>query len=169
MSVKPSARSSSSATYRGAKQMLLEMGNRTVVVSGGASWANDWDKPSTPAAPADETVVRNRRRLCVMCMTTSLEFSARAIAPTSSLELALELVEEAPVGRLRNELVRRRLNHAGFAQAQRVEAKRVFRIVITPPAIRDLLQRLQRVIVTRREAPIDDHARGSRGIAEAEV
>src|SRR6476620_6930677 len=156
MSVKPSARSSSSATYRGAKQMLLEMGNRTVVVSGGASWANDWDKPSRPAAPADETVVRNRRRLCVMCMTTSLEFSARAIAPSSSLELALELVEEAPVGRLRNELVRRRLNHAGFAQAQCVEAKRIFGIVFSPPCIGNFLERLQRQIIAWCKSPIDD-------------
>src|SRR6516162_9776516 len=112
MSVNPSARSSSSATYRGAKQILLEIGNRTVVVTGGASWANDWDKPSRPAAPADETAVRNRRRLCVMCMRASLESSARAIAPSLSLELALELVEEAPVGALRNNLVRRRFDHA---------------------------------------------------------
>src|SRR5262249_56151411 len=102
MSVNPSARSSSSATYRGAKQILLEIGNRTVVVSGGASWANDWDKLSRPAAPADETVVRNRRRLCVMCMRTSLESSARAVAPSSSLELVLELVEKTPIRALGN-------------------------------------------------------------------
>src|ERR1700750_1718363 len=111
MSVKPSARSSSSATYRGAKQMLLEMGNRTVVVSGGASWANDWDTPSRPAAPADETVVRNRRRLCVMCMRTSLQSSATVIAPSSSLQLAFELVEETPICCVGNDLVGARFDH----------------------------------------------------------
>src|SRR6516165_7385597 len=142
ISVKPSARSSSSATYRGAKQMLLEIGNRTVVVSGGASWANDWDKPSRPAAPADETAVRNRRRLCVMCMRTSLESSARAIAPSSSLELALELVEEAPVGCVGDHFVGREFDHAGFAQPQRIEANRILGIIVTPFVVRDLLQRL---------------------------
>src|SRR5215471_20537942 len=72
MSVKPSARSNSSATYRGAKQMLLEIGNRTVVVSGGASWANESGAPVSHAAPADESVARKRRRLCVDCMTLLL-------------------------------------------------------------------------------------------------
>src|SRR5262249_39006661 len=133
MSVNPSARSSSSATYRGAKQMLLEMGNRTVVVSGGASWANDWDRPSRPAAPADETAVRNRRRLCVMCMRTSLESSARAIAPSLSLELALELGEEAPVGSLRDDPVGARLDDARLTQTQGPEPNRVFGFVFPPP------------------------------------
>src|SRR5215831_3227618 len=117
MSVNPSARNSSSATYRGAKQILLEIGNRTVVVSGGASWANDWDKPSRPAAPADETVVRNRRRLCVMCMRTSLEILREGnCAPSLSLKLALEFVEEPPIGRIGDDLVGGRLDHARFAE-----------------------------------------------------
>src|SRR5262245_43619223 len=145
--------------------MLLETGNRTVVVSGGVSWANDWDKPSRPAAPADEIAVRNRRRLCVMCMRTSLESSARAIAPSLSLELALELVEEAPVGRLRDELVGRQLDHARVTQPQRVEAKRVVGIILAPFVVRDFLQRLQRIVVARGKAAIDDLARRSHRVA----
>src|SRR5258707_6608372 len=148
MSVKPSARSSSSATYRGEKQMLLEMGNRTVVVSGGVSWANDWDKPSRPAAPADDTAVRNRRRLCVMCMRPSLESSARAIAPSLSLELAFELVEETPVGALRDDLAGRRFDHARFVQSQRIEPDRVLGVIVAPACILDFLHRLQRIVVT---------------------
>src|SRR5262249_53728296 len=170
MSVNPSARSSSSATYRGAKQILLEIGNRTVVVSGGASWANDWDKPSRPAAPADETVVRNRRRLCVMCMRTSLEILREGnCAPSLSLELALELVEEAPVGCVGDHFVGREFDHAGFAQPQRIEANRILGIIVTPFVVRDLLQGLQRIVVPRRKPAVDDLARGSRGIAQAKI
>jgi hypothetical protein len=43
---------------------------RTVVVSGGASWADEGRVPKRPAAPTDESVARNRRRLCVVCMMT---------------------------------------------------------------------------------------------------
>src|SRR5262249_16377368 len=128
-------------------QMLLEMGNRTVVVSGGASWANDSDKPSRPAAPADETAVRNRRRLCVMCMRTSLESSARAIEPSSSLQLALELIENPPVGALRDEGWRAGLDHARLAQPQGVKADRIIGIVVAPACVGNLLHRLKRIVV----------------------
>ncbi len=42
----------------------------------------------------------------------------------SRLQLALELVEEAPVGAVGDELVRAGLDHADLVQAERVEAQR---------------------------------------------
>jgi hypothetical protein len=47
------------------------MGNRTVVVSGGASWANELGRPMRHAAPVDERLVKKPRRLCVKYMKTS--------------------------------------------------------------------------------------------------
>src|SRR6516225_7329917 len=72
MSVKPSARKSSSATYCGAMQMPAIFASRTVVVSGGPSWAHEAAAPMRPATPADESVDRKRRRLCVDCIMGSL-------------------------------------------------------------------------------------------------
>src|SRR6516165_8012513 len=71
--------------------MLLEMGKRTVVVSGGASWATDWDKPSRPAAPADETAVRNRRRLCVQ-LPSRRRFETKAEAALYAARSAQSLL-----------------------------------------------------------------------------
>src|SRR5215471_10459236 len=42
---------------------------RTVVVSGGASWAKDPPRPSKLAAPANDTDARKSRRLWNLCMT----------------------------------------------------------------------------------------------------
>src|SRR6516165_2363020 len=74
MSVKPSARRSSSATYWGVMQMPAIFASRTVVVSGGPSWASELCAPIRPAAPAADTVARKRRRLCagcIMCLLSS--------------------------------------------------------------------------------------------------
>src|SRR5919197_2979243 len=87
----------------------------------------------------------------------------------STLQLALKLVEEAPVGRLSDELVRRQLDHPGFAQAQRVEAQRVLGIVDPPRVVGNFLQGLQRIVVARGEATIDDRTRCRFRIATAEV
>ena len=77
ISAKPSARSSSSATYCGAMQMPAFFAKRMVVISGGFSWVNESRAPMRLAAPTDESVVRKRRRLCVECITCflSLEVS----------------------------------------------------------------------------------------------
>src|SRR5262245_24480140 len=67
--MKPSARSSSSAMYVGALQMRVPVGMRTVVVSGGASWAKDSPRPRRLATPANDTDARKSRRLWNLCMT----------------------------------------------------------------------------------------------------
>jgi len=73
-SIKPSARSSWSATYWGAQQMPALFASRMVVVSGGLSWADEPRAPMTLPAPADASMERKRRRLCVDCITCLLSF-----------------------------------------------------------------------------------------------
>ena len=64
--------------------MLRPLMSLRVVVSGGASWANEDRAPTRLAAPTDENVERKRRRLCVDCITVllSLEFSIGHVSPT---------------------------------------------------------------------------------------
>jgi hypothetical protein len=71
----------------------------------------------------------------------------------SRLQLAFELVEKAPIGVFRDDLLRRFFDCAVFAQAQRIEADRVLGIVVTPFVVRKVLQRLQRIVVALGEAP----------------
>src|SRR4029077_11624081 len=105
MSVKPSARSSSSATYRGAKQMAGILGRRTVVVSRSPSAASARGARMRPAAPANEIVVRKQRRVCVV------DIGSLPLLQRSRLQLAFELVEEAPICAVGDDLLRARLDH----------------------------------------------------------
>src|ERR1700687_5713963 len=88
-SVNPSARKSSSATYWGAIQILATFPNRMVLVSGGPSCANEASAPNKPAAPADDSVAKNPRRLCMDGMIrppiikATMEQQARAEAPVN--------------------------------------------------------------------------------------
>src|SRR6266446_2705582 len=110
MSVKPSARSSSSATYCGAIQMTGCLISRTVVVSSAPSAACNGGAWSRPAAPANERVVKNRRRVWVIGIR---------VPPCQRLclQLAFELVQEAPIGAVGDDLLRARLDEARFVQA----------------------------------------------------
>src|SRR5215470_11261553 len=90
-------------------------------------------------------------------------------AMRSALQLALELVEEAPVGGLGDDLGGGGLDDAGFAQAQRIEPDRVLRVELAPPVVAHFLQALQRVVVSRREAAVDHPPRCPCRIAGAEV
>src|SRR5262249_12790679 len=69
-SLNPSARSNSSARYCGATQIEGSWINRMRVVSDGSSaFVGFARRPTSPAAPADDSVVKKRRRLCTSCMT----------------------------------------------------------------------------------------------------
>jgi len=79
--VNPSARSSSSAIYRGASQKIGWFPNRISLVSGGRSAASDFSlssspaapTPASPAAPANAAaLVRKRRRLWTIGKSSSL-------------------------------------------------------------------------------------------------
>src|SRR4029077_11242894 len=72
MSVKPSACSRPPTTYCGAMQILRFLASRMVVVSGGASWATEFEGPMSPAATADDNVARKRRRSCIVYIMGSL-------------------------------------------------------------------------------------------------
>src|SRR5262245_40673289 len=58
----------------------------------------------------------------------------------SRLQLSFELVEEAPIGVFRDDLLRRFFDCAVFAQAQRIKPDRVLGIVVTPAIVRKVLQ-----------------------------
>ena len=63
------------------------------------------------------------------------------------LQLLLQLVEEAPIRALSDQLLRTRLDEADLVQTQSVETERVLGIGITPSAIRQVLQNRQRHLV----------------------
>src|SRR5262249_15497084 len=61
----------------------------------------------------------------------------------SCFQLALELVPEAPIRAIGEDLVRTGLDHARVVQAKRVEAYRILRIVVAPLRVGDFSHRLQ--------------------------
>src|SRR5262245_14696294 len=69
-----------------------------------------------------------------------------ALSVSLTLQLLLQLVEEAPVGPLLEDFLWAGLDHPGFVEAQRVEADGVGRVVVSPFAVGDLLQRLDGVV-----------------------
>jgi hypothetical protein len=66
----------------------------------------------------------------------------------SGFQFTFELVEEAPVGALGNQLVRTGLDHPRLVQAQSLEPQRVLGVVLAPAAVRDVGQRLKCIIVS---------------------
>src|ERR1700745_3309204 len=97
--------------------------------------------PREPAAPANERVVRKRRRVCIIVIPILPAFYG------SRLQLAFELVEEAPVGSVGDDLLRARLDKARLVHAQRVEARRVRSVIVSPSVVSDLVKRLEGVVV----------------------
>jgi len=73
--------------------------------------------------------------------------SARLLAEEKVDALALELIENPPVGALRDEACRARLDHARLAQPQGVKADRIIGIVVAPACVGNLLHRLKRIVV----------------------
>src|SRR5687768_13410038 len=116
-------------------QMPGILASRIVVISGGASSANDRRVPRTPAAPAAVRLASKSRRLWMICTTfiSSLQFrSIRARAACSRLEFALQLVEEAPVSAVGDEGVRARFDHADLVEPQREEPQRILGVELAP-------------------------------------
>src|SRR6516162_7692273 len=106
MSVNPSVRSSSSATYTGAPQIGVPLNKRTEVVSRASSPASSRRGRTRFTVVASEAVVRNRRRVYI-------------IAPKvfrSRLQLAFDLVQKAPVRAIGNDLLRRALDRTQIVQ-----------------------------------------------------
>src|SRR6516164_5855047 len=147
ISVKPSARSSSSAMNCGAVHSAGVFAKVTLVISGAPSAAGARGMPTRPAAAAPAAVVRKPRRDCSI-VTGSLPFGSR-------LQLAFQLVEEAQVSVFSQDLMWTRFDHPCLVQAQRIEPNRIGWIILAPLVVRILLQRLKGIVVPRREAALD--------------
>src|SRR5262249_2438476 len=65
-------------------------------------------------------------------------------------QLLLELVEEAPVGPLGEDLLGGALDHPCFVQAERIKADRVLGVVLAPLRIGELPQCLQGIVIVGR-------------------
>src|SRR6516165_7008890 len=91
------------------------------------------------------------------------------ITSGSRLQLAFELVEEAPIRAVGNNLVGARLDHTSFVQPQRIEPKCIFGIVLAPFVVRNAPQRPESIIIPAREAAIDESPRDPRGVGDTEV
>ena len=68
----------------------------------------------------------------VAAMGETLTVTTPATPPPLSLQLLLQLVEEAPVGALGDDLLGARFDHPGLMQPEGVEADRIFGIVVSP-------------------------------------
>src|SRR5439155_269010 len=116
-SVNPSRCRSSSAIYCGASQRLpISRTSLTVAISGGGSAATGWARtPRRPAVPASVSSFRNSRRV----------FIVPPCPLALALQLFLQLVEEPPVGPLRDDLLSSKLlglgreSHEGIDPASR--------------------------------------------------
>ena len=80
-SVKPSARSSSSAMYSGARQMFGIPVQRIVVISGGASSASDARAPRSPRPPPTRLARKSRRDWMIRINASSVQFRTGAPPP----------------------------------------------------------------------------------------
>ena len=127
ISVKPSARSRSSTTNCGS---VADRGlphkthrGRFRAAPSRPEFVGVW---RSPAAPASERVVRKRRRVCIIAIG-----SLRSVS-CSRLQLALEFVEEAPIGVFGEDLVRVRFDQTRFVKAQGIKPDRVLGVVVPP-------------------------------------
>src|SRR6266404_4450714 len=87
---------------------------------------------------------------------------------SSRLQLAFELVQEAPIRAVGDDLLRARFDHTSVAHAQCIEADRVLGVVVAPFLIRNAAQRLEGIVIPRSEPAIDEPLRGPRRFAGAE-
>ena len=129
---------------------------RTVVVSRAPSAAATRGTCRRPAAPA------NARLLMKPASGLDDRHWKPPFSLASRLQLAFELVEEAPIGVIGDNLVGIRLDQSGVVHAQGIESDSVLGVVVTPFVVGELAQRLQGVIVSRRETAIDQPLRYAR-------
>src|SRR5262245_15436754 len=134
-----------------------------VVTSGGASWADLVSLPIKATAAAEDSVASRLRRVWVsdiMGLPIARAFARRVLPlARSGLQLAFELVEETPIRGVGDDLVGARFDHAHLAQPQGKEPDCVFRVVVTPLVVRNVVQGLERIIVIDREPAIDNALR----------
>src|SRR6516225_1278545 len=77
----------------------------------------------------------------------------------SRLQLVFEFIEKMPIGVFGDQLLWVGIDQTGLVQPQCVEADRVLGIQVAPNVVTDFAQRLQRIVVTRRNSSIDNQLR----------
>src|SRR5215471_13198811 len=87
---------------------------------------------------------------------------------SSSLQLAFDLVQKAPIGAVGDNLLRARLDEAHFLQPQCVEPDSIFGIVFAP-FVGIFFQGLQQKVIPVSETAIGDVLRDTLGFAVAEI
>src|SRR6266852_28006 len=112
--------------YCGAMQMAGIRISRTEVVSRGPSSASARGARTRPATPANERVLRKRRRVCVIGI--GIFPSLQRLPP----QLAFQLAQKAPVRAVGDDLLRARLYEAHIAHAQGIEPQRILGVVLSP-------------------------------------
>src|SRR5438132_2022393 len=116
---------------------------------------------SSPGAGADHAKVAS---------TTSIATLRRTFERlTLSLQLLLQLVEEAPVGALGEDLLWIGPDHPGLVEPKRVEADGVLGVVLAPLVVGQLLHRLERVLVAGRVALVHKCAGHALRVERAQV
>jgi len=132
------------------------------VVSSTPSAARNGGPRTRPAAPANERVVKNCRRVWV---------TGIRVPPCQRLclQLAFELVQEPPIGALGDDLLRARLDESRFVQAQGIEPDGILGVVFPPFVVRQPAESLQRVIVSFCKAAIDEQPRSARRLGRAQI
>src|SRR6516162_2149913 len=86
-----------------------------------------------------------------------------------SFQLAFDLVEEAPIRVLSDELLRARADQPRLVQPQCIEDERILRIKIAPNVVADLVQCLKRIVIALRVSLIDEQLRSAAGLRRAEI
>src|SRR6516162_8711573 len=79
------------------------------------------------------------------------------------------LVEELPVGSIRDDFPRARFQHPSFAQTKRVKTHCVFGIVVTPAVVRHVRKSLNRIVAAGREGPIYHTLRNKGRFVHAQI
>src|SRR5437016_454428 len=143
-------------------QMPSVLARRTVAVSGGPSAAGARGARTRPAALTADSAPRKRRRVCIIGIGNLPFLCLR-------LQLAFELVEEAPIGAVGDDLLRARLDEAQFAQTQGIESNRDLGLVFAAFVVRQTAESLQRVIVSFCKAAIDETSRSTRRLGRAQI
>src|SRR5882724_835262 len=137
-------------------------GRRTVVVSSLPSAACACHGETKSSAPAEIMAVRKRRRVCLIGIETSYPRGSR-------LQLAFELVEEAPIGAVGDDLLRARLDEPHFVQPKRIIPETILGIVFVPFIVGKPAQRLQRVVIASSKTTIDEAPRDTCRFGGAKV
>src|SRR5215470_6612123 len=89
--------------------------------------------------------------------------------PPLALQLLLQLVEEAPVSPLSDELLGGALDHPRLVQAQGIEADRILGVVLAPLPIRKLLNGLEGIVVPLHILLVHEEAGGPLRLKRADV